>query len=254
MKKLFVFLSLCILFFGCTKNYGDPTTKHYPISSSFTELRVSNAFQVIASDEVTDVVVTVDDLAHNNVVVKVIDGKLHIGFKPSTRYNGSTPKAVIPATADLRSIELSGASSFTGDLNGNNVDIELSGASSFIGHLNGHDADIDLSGSSRFEGILVHADDIDMDLSGASLALFHGVCQNKMDINLSGASQLDASLLETPSVGGSMSGASIADVTVCSNLNVSLSGASKLIYGLSYPDCNPNVNCPCSGGSTVRPR
>ena len=233
MKKTIILLSLCALFFGCTKDWGTPTTRNYPINGAFTELDVSNAFHVTVSDEVTDVVVTVGELAQDGVYVRVVDGELQIGFRPNTMYNG-TATAIIPATANLRSVELSGASTFTGDLNG-------------------HDVDIDLSGASHFHGS-VDADEIDLDLSGASKAVMSGFCQEKMDVDLSGASTLEASLLETPSVYGSLSGASTADVTVCSNLNVSLSGASTLIYGLVSPDCNPYINCPCTGSSTVRPR
>ena len=233
MKKTIILLSLCALFFGCTRDWGTPVTRNYPINCAFTELDVSNAFQVTVSDEVTDVVITVGELAQDRVYVRVIDGELQIGFRPHTNYNG-TAIAIIPATANLRSVELSGASSFTGNLNA-------------------HDVDIDLSGASHFRGNVV-ADEIDLDLSGASKAVMSGFCQEKMDIDLSGASILEAALLETPSVFGSLSGASSADVTICSNLNVSLSGASTLIYGLVSPDCNPYINCPCSGASTVRPR
>jgi hypothetical protein len=234
MKKTLIMISLCALFFGCTKDWGNPTTRNYPIDGAFTELDVSNAIHVTVSDQVTDVVVTVDDMAHENVVIKVVNGRLHIGFKPNTWYNGTKAVAVIPATKNLRDIDLSGASSFTGDLNG-------------------HDVDIDLSGASYFQGS-VEADKIDLDLSGASKAVMNGFCTEKMDIDISGASTLNASLLETPSVFGDLSGASTADVTICSHMNVSLSGASTLIYGLVSPDCNPVINCSCTGASTYRPR
>ena len=234
MKKTLIMISLCALLFGCTKDWGVPTTRNYPINGAFTELDVSNAFQVTVSDQVTDVVVTVDDMAHEKVVVKVVNGKLQIGFKPNTWYNGTKAVAVIPATDNLRGIELSGASSFTGNLNG-------------------HDVDIDLSGASHYQGS-VDADEIDLDLSGASKAVMSGFCLEKMDVDISGASTLNASLLETSSVFGDLSGASTADVTICSNLKVNLSGASTLIYGLISPDCNPVIDCPCSGASTIRPR
>ena len=233
MKKTIIMLSLCALFFGCTKDWGSPVTKNYPVNGSFTGLDVSNAFKVTVSDEVTDVVVTVGELAHDRVIVKVTNGELQIGFKPNTRYNG-TAKAVIPANANLS-------------------DLDLSGASSFVGELNGHDVDIDLSGASTFRGN-VDAEKINLDISGASNAFINGHCQNKMEIDLSGASTLKAANLNAQSVSGQMSGASDADVTVCSSLNVELSGASTLTYGLISPDCNPYVNCPCSGSSTVRPR
>lgn len=232
MKNIVILLSLSIFFFGCTKDWGTPATKNYPINGAYTKLDVSNAFDVTVSDQVTDVVVTVGELAHDRVVVKVVDGELLIGFKPNTNYSGKA-KAVIPA-AVLRKLDLSGASSFTGDLRGEDVDIELSGASTYRG--------------------TVEATELDIDLSGASDAILSGACQTKMEIDLSGASTLKAANLSAMSVYGEMSGASDADVTVCSDLNVELSGASTLTYGTSSEDCHPVVNCSTSGASTVQPR
>ena len=232
MKNIVILLSLSLLFFGCTKDWGTPVTKNYPINGAYTKLDVSNAFDVTVSDQVTDVVVTVGELAHDRVVVRVVDGELQIGFKPNTNYSGKA-KAVIPATV-LRKLDLSGASSFTGDLRGDDVDIELSGASTYRG--------------------TVEATELDIDLSGASDAILSGACQTKMEIDLSGASTLKAANLSAMSVFGEMSGASDADVTVCSDLNVELSGASTLTYGTSSEDCHPVVNCSTSGASTVQPR
>ena len=242
MKNIFIMLSISILFFGCTKDWGNPATRNYPVNAPYTKLDVSNAFEVTVSDQVTDVVVTVGELAQERVVVRVVDGELQIGFKPNTRYNGKAT-AVIPATM-IRDLELSGASSFTGDLqcgNGyysdNTVDIELSGASTFRGRIEGQELEIDLSGASE-----------------AFIEGFTPTSLTKMDIDLSGASTLKAPFLYTESVYGEMSGASNADVTVCSALNVELSGASTLTYGTSSEECHPNVNCPASGGSVVKPR
>lgn len=233
MKNIVILLSLSLLFFGCTKDWGTPVTKNYPTNGAYTKLDVSNAFEVTVSDQVTDVVVTVGDLAHERVVVKVVNGELQIGFKPNTRYNGKAT-AVIPANPILNDIDLSGASSFTGDLIG-------------------HDVDIDLSGASKYRGF-VDADGISLDLSGASVADIQGFCQNKMNIDLSGASILNAANLAATSVFGEMSGASNADVTICSQLNVDLSGASTLTYGTYSDECHPNINCPASGSSVVKPR
>lgn len=236
MKNIIILLSLVTLLFGCTRDWGVPVTRNYPVNAPYTKLDVSNAFEVTVSDQVTDVVVTVGELAQERVVVRVVDGELQIGFKPNTFGFQPNAKAVavIPANANLSDLELSGASSFTGDLRGADVDIDLSGASTYRG--------------------TVEATELDIDLSGASDAIIHGVCQTKMDIDLSGASTLKAADLSAMSVYGEMSGASDADVTVCSALNVDLSGASELTYGIISDDCKPVVNCPASGGSTVRPR
>lgn len=247
-----ILFSLSILFFGCAKEWGNPTTKNYPVNGSFTELEVSDAFEVTVSDQVNDVVVTVGEKAHAYVIVKVVNGELQIGLKPGTLYTGKAT-AVIPANPNLKGIDLSGASSFTGNLNSHDVDLDLSGASLFNGNVEADALDLDLSGSSHFNGT-VDADALDLDISGASEVQINGFCQNKMKINITGASNLKAAALETQSVVGTMSGASNADVTVCTLLNVELSGACNLTYGVVSADCHPDINCPSTGGSTVRPR
>lgn len=251
MKQTLIMLSMCFLFFGCTRDWGSPTTKNYPINGTYTGLDVSDAFQVTVSDQVNDVVVTVGNLAHPRVIVKVKEGKLHIGFKPHTTYNG-VATAVIPASI-IRDLELSGASSFKGDLSGNEVDIDLSGASFFKGNIVAHDVAFDLSGASTCESN-VETDELDIELSGASSAILNGLCQSNMELEISGASKLEAAHINAPSIHGNMSGASNADVTCCTSLNVELSGASTLTYGTYSDECHPNINCPASGGSVVRPR
>ena len=251
MKQTLIMLSMCFLFFGCTRDWGTPTTRNYPINGTYTGLDVSSAFQVTVSDQVNDVVVTVGNLAHPRVIVKVKEGKLHIGFKPHTTYNG-VASAVIPASI-IRDLELSGASSFKGDLSGNEVDIDLSGASFFKGNIVAHDVAFDLSGASTCESN-VETDELDIELSGASSAILNGLCQSNMELEISGASKLEAAHINAPSIHGNMSGASNADVTCCTSLNVELSGASTLTYGTYSDECHPNINCPASGGSVVRPR
>lgn len=251
MKQTLIMLSMCVLFFGCTRDWGSPTTKNYPINRSYTGLEVSSAFQVTVSDEVNDVVVTVGNLAHPRVIVKVKEGKLHIGFKPHTTYNGLAT-AVIPASV-IRDLELSGASSFTGNLGGDKVEIDLSGASSFNGNIDARDLDFEISGASTCVSF-IETKNLDIELSGASTATIEGRCWDRMEMELSGASHLNAIGLDATDVHGTMSGASDADVTCCSNLNVELSGASTLTYGTYSNECHLNINCPASGGSVVRPR
>ena len=234
MKKTLTMLSLCVLLVGCTnmKNWGPPVTWNYPVNGTFTGLDVSGPFEVMVGDMKGNVVVTVGEQAHNRVIVEVRNGKLHIGFKPHTQYNG-TATAVIPA-AVLRDLDLSGAAKFSGGLNGENVEMDLSGASIFEGSVT----------AAKFS----------VDLSGASDAYIFGSCETNMKIDLSGASTLEAFGLNTDAVSGDMSGASKAEVTCCSSLKVDLSGASNLIYGTLSDDCHPVVNCPCSGVSNVSPR
>lgn len=232
MKHTLLLLSLCALCAGCMKDYGTPTTESYPVNGDYTALEASYAFQVTVSDQVSEVQVTVGELAQDLVKVYVKDNTLHIGFKWGTLYNG-TATAVIPANARLSELDLSGASSFTGDLSAAYVGIELSGVS----HYNGN----------------IDADKLDFEISGASTATVSGRCESTMDVELSGASTLNASLLEAAVVEGELSGASMADVCCSQRLEVELSGASTLIYAI-VPGSSPIVNCHTSGGSQVRMR
>ena len=251
MKKTLIMLSLCFLFFGCNRDWGNPTSRNYPINGNYAKLEICGAFEVEVSDQVSDVVVTVGDLAHEKVLVKVTDGWLHIGFEPNTNYTG-VAKAIIPASI-LYELKLSGASSLTGDLDGENVKIGLSGASIYRGNVSANIVHFDLSGASTFNGE-IDAYKIFMNLSGASIATTNGTCHTLMEINLSGASRLNAANLDAPMVQGIMSGGSFADVTCCSSLNVELSGGSTLVYGIVSDGCLPVINCPSSGGSIVKPR
>ena len=251
MKRIFIMLFICILFVGCTKDWGRPTTRDYPIDGIYNGLDVSDAFQVTMSDQVNNVVVTVNERAHERVLVEVKNGKLHIGFKPNTRYDDPAT-AVIPANTILE-LNLSGASSFTGNLEVDQLDINLSGASIYSGNISAEKVHLNLSGASTYTGSM-DAYKIFTNLSGASTITTNGIGHTFMEIDLSGASHLNAVGLNAPTIFGGMSGGSFADVTCCSSLEVELSGGSTLTYGTVSDDCHPVINCPCTGGSTVGPR
>ena len=260
MKKHFLIpaaLLFCAAFVGlfasCSKYYGEPTTQNYPINGSYTKLDVSHAFDVTVSDAVTQAIVTVPEDLHSKLKLEVKNGTLYIGFTRSWIVAGSDCTVILPPNAQLKDLELSGASSFTGNLQGVTSDIELSGASDFYGNVTASDVDFEISGASSYNGI-VACDEVDVDLSGSSTLTIQGACSGKMEMGVSGASQVKASGFDTDAVTGSLSGSSDADVTVCSLLKVNVSGASDLTYGTSSSDCHPTVNCQVSGSSSVNAR
>lgn len=233
MKKSIILLALCLAFCGCSKDYGVPTTQYYPIHGFYDGLEISDAFDVTVSDQVDDVEITVGELAHSRVIAEVVRGTLRIGFEGFTFYRG-VPKAVIPARNPVSFLNLSGASSYIGDVVGRNVEINLSGASLCRAY--------------------VETDLLDIHLSGASTANLQGFSSATMIIEESGASQLRAFDLTSSAVEGTMSGASTAEVNCCSALRVDLSGASHITYQTLSRTCHPIIDCPVSGGSTVRER
>lgn len=249
-----VFLAaLAGLFTSCSKYYGEPTTEHYTIDGAYTKLDVSHAFDVTVSDAVSNAVVTVPEDLHKKVKVKVKDGTLYIGFTSSWIVTSGECAVVLPRNAQLKDLELSGASSFRGDLQGLSSDIEISGASQFYGSVLAADVDFEISGASKAD-CMVSADEVDADISGASNVTLQGACTGSMDIDVSGASDLNARLFDTDVVKGELSGSSDADVTVCSRIAVAVSGSSRLTYGAASSDCHPTFACTMSGSSTVTPR
>lgn len=256
-KKILIPAVLLAAFAGlvtsCSKYYGDPVTQNYAISGNYSKLDVSHAFDVTVSDDVTEAVVTVPERLHGKLKIRVKEGVLEIGFKSNLTVSGRQCTVVLPRNTQLRDLELSGASTFRGDLQGGESDIEISGASEFYGNVTATDVEFDISGSSTYKGA-VSCDKVDVELSGSSNATLSGACTGTMDIHVSGSSKLDAIYFDTDAVTGSLSGSSDADVTVCNRIAVSVSGASDLTYGTSSIGCRPTYGCTTSGSSSVTPR
>lgn len=250
---LFFCAAFAGMFASCSKYYGEPTTMNYPVNGSYTKLDVSHAFDVTVSSDVTEAVVTVPEDLHSKLKLEVKDGTLYIGFTRSWIVTSDECKVVLPVNAQLKDLELSGASTFHGDLNGESSDIELSGASDFYGNVMASEVDFEISGASDYKGSVL-CNGAEVNLSGASSATIQGACIGTMEIEVSGSSKLHAIDFSTDAVTGSLSGSSDADVTVCSRIAVSVSGSSDLTYGTSSPDCSPTFACTLSGSSTATPR
>ena len=222
-------LALFIGLVSAINAHAQSATVHYPVTGPFVAVKVHSAFNVKVSDQVSDVVVTIDQKAQPKVVVKVEDGILTIGVKGPTRYKGKAV-AVIPAPEHLYGVNLSGASSFRGNLAGELVKVILSGASTFVGNID--------------------ADELKVEASGASTLKADGACGD-MKMTVSGASSILAGNLLADTVKGEVSGASHVDISCASLLKVEASGASHVSY---HPAAGstPQVNCVTSGASTVK--
>lgn len=253
-KKVLPSIALATaLMTACTVDFGEPVTQHYSIDGQYTELKVSHAFDVTVSDDVTDAVVTAGEKLHSKIRVEVKNGTLYIGLKKNLVLGSTECTVVLPRNSQLEDLDLSGASSFKGDIQGRDCEVDLSGASSFKGNVTGDEVSFDISGASSYIGSIM-TDQMDVDLSGASTMTANGECTGTMDIEISGSSDIVGERLNTSVLTGEISGSSDVDVNVCDRIQVSISGSSTLIYGLSSPECHPQVDCHTSGSSTVRPR
>ena len=251
MKKTGLMLfALCVMFAACQKDDNNGITVSYPVTDNYTALDVSNAFDVVVCDTVNMAMVTVRGGEHKNVIFKVEKGTLKIGFKSSlfNWYHGPA-KVLLPRNSALCEVELSGASSFRGDLQGDKIELDVSGASDFFGNLLGSEVNIDLSGASSFAGE-INAENVELEISGSSVVKSVGSCTGLLDMEVSGSSDVDAFGLECRSVTAKLSGSSNARISCCESLTGTISGSSDLYYK-ALPGCQPVVNCSTSGSSEV---
>ena len=251
MKKTGLMLfALCMMFAACQKDDSNAIVVSYPVTDNYTALDVSNAFDVVVCDTVSEAKVTVRGGEHRNVIFKVEKGTLKIGFKSGLfNWHHGPAKVLLPRNSALCEVELSGASSFRGNLQGDKIELDVSGASDFFGDLLGSEVNIDLSGASSYAGE-IDADDVELEISGSSVVKSVGSCTGQLEMEVSGSSDVDAFGLECRSVTAKLSGSSSARISCCESLTGTISGSSDLYYKV-LPGCNPVVNCNTSGSSEV---
>ena len=257
MKKYLAILSVVVLFAfcSCSKFAGEPISKDFSISGTYTELEVEDAFDVTVSDAATQITITAGEYVMPNVVVETVENTLKIYLKGWHSNRGTDMTVILPYNANLTSVDLSGASEFHSEygLEGNKVEVELSGASGFYCDIDADKVDIDMSGASDFFGDIladeiemdltgsskikgyVEALDLDLEMSGASEATLEGQV-DMLKINLSGASDIKKTVdgnrygFACNQCEGSMSGASNVYIHCDGTIKVNLSGASDLHY------------------------
>lgn len=257
MKKHLIILSTLVLFAfcSCSKFAGEPISKDFSISGTYTELEVEDAFDITVSDVATQITVTAGEYVMPNVVVETVENTLKIYLKGWHSNRGTDMTVILPYNAALTSVELSGASGFHSEfgLEGNKVEVELSGASDFYCDIDADEVDIDLSGASDFFGDIladeiemdltgsskikgyVEAFDLDLEMSGSSEATFEGQV-DMLKINLSGASDINKTIngnrygFACNQCEGTMSGASNVFIHCDGTIKVNLSGSSDLYF------------------------
>lgn len=255
MRRLIFVLSTIVLFAfcSCTEPAGDPITKEFEITGTYTELDVSGGFNVTVSDAATQITVTTGENVMPKVVVELVGQTLRIYVKPVYVTGLYELNVVLPYNADLKSVNLSGASSFQSAhaLNGLKAEVDLSGSSSFYCDLDADLVNVDLSGSSTIESY-VNAMDFNLNMSGASDATLTGHV-TMLNLSLSGTSHLISRVIENKyslvcgNCKGELSGSSSAYIHCDGNIIVDLSGASDLHYS-GDADTSGSTT---SGGSNI---
>ena len=238
MKNFFIAISTIVLLTlcACSKWAGDPITQSFSIEGTYTELDIEDAFTVVVSDTVDQVVITAGENVMPKVKVINDNGLLQIYLKGWTTNRGTDLKAIIPYSPDLNKVGLHGASDFHSDfpLRASKVKVDLSGASDFHADIEADNVVADLSGSADISGNIT-AQTLSLDLSGSSDAALVGQVSN-LKIDFSGSSSLKRQFngnqyaLACNNCEGSMSGSSDGYIHCDGSIIVKLSGSSDLHY------------------------
>lgn len=208
--------AVIIAFTSCDKVIqpsGNVTIEDHTFSG-FDAIDISDAFTAFISlnADGESVRIEADDNIHQYIDVKMIGDRLYIGVEKNYNINGpATLRAIIGTNRTQEGLYISGASRMvvSDTLNAPRCRIEASGASQFEGTVNVSELSANASGAS-FMDFSGSAGDANVDLSGASNMRGFDFTVADLDIRLSGAS--------------------VAEVKVDDAIIVNASGASTLRY------------------------
>jgi hypothetical protein len=190
---------------------GTVTTK--PVTgSSFSKIEVGDAFDVnLTVGDADQAIVRVDDNLVDHLDVGVTGETLHLSLKPRTSVRSATLHADVTVRS-LSDIEVSGAGQvhLSGAVTGQRLSLMVSGAGGLDGTIRVGEANVELSGASRAK------------LAGTA---------GHLVVKESGASDLEADQLQAEDLTVNLSGASTATASVTNTVSAKLSGASSLRYG-----------------------
>ena len=251
-KALFILLifnfqfSIFNLAASATEKNPKSNTRSYPIDGAYQKLVATSGFDITFSDTAKAAIVTVPESVHKLLVVEVSKGTLRLAIRGKVKLK-ERPTVVLPRNTQLKAIELTnGVSLEAGKMTCEEMAIYLDDGASFRGDITAKVVDIAQAGASNFYGVF-YADNIGLNLRGASKAELRGKCLKKMSLKLREASTLDAEKLETRRIEGSLGDASNAVVWCTESIRVPVDDASHLVY-IGHPRI---VECPTGAMSTV---
>jgi len=226
---------------------GDVLTREMEYRD-FNNLEISHAFRAeISHADSFSVSITADENMMEYLDVRQRGDTLYIGLKSGYSYVSTTHRATV-TMPELRRLELSGAS--RGKMNGFSsaqpLSLNISGASSLeLNDITAGDSKFNVSGASKVSGSIQTADS-GLGVSGAGSVGLNGSAEDII-AEASGASTMELDDFRVNNAKVELSGASRATVNVSGQLDVDLSGASRLSYSGSPTLGEVTV----SGGSTL---
>lgn len=215
----------CMINTVASKNEATST---YEVNTSYKSLKVTNAIRVEYRHDIDTLQIIADSSILSKIKVNYDNEGIEIYASDFRRSYSVT--AIVPASKDLKSIEIGGASSFTsdGEIKAKKLDIKVSGASHFDANIDCQSLEVSVSGASSAEigGKAVNAN---IEVSGASKLSSNGEYLNidYADVDISGAST--AEIICNKNITGEASGASKLSFRGAAKADVSTSGASKAV-------------------------
>ncbi len=218
---------------GHIKGDGQTVERERKVAA-YKALSVRSGLDVEISGDLTGrIVVVADENIQEYVETKVEDGTLKITMRQGYgyRFNGKSPKVIVPNTGQLTAISASGGSDvYTKNttLQGNALSIACSGGSDFKGDINVKTLDVACSGGSDFNAS-VEAERCDLAISGGSDGDLSGYA-NVCSVSVSGGSDFKAHQFVTKDCDLSVSGGSDVDIHCTERLSAKVGGGSDVIY------------------------
>ena len=215
----------CMINTVASKNEATST---YEVNTLYKSLKVRSAIKVEYKQNIDTLQIIADSSILSKIKVNYDEEGIDIYALDFRRSYSVT--AIVPASKELQSIEIGGASSFTsdGDIKAEKLDIEVSGASHFDANIDCQSLEVSVSGASSAEigGKAVNAN---IEVSGASKLSSNGEYLNTdyADVDLSGASTVE--IICNKNITGEASGASKLSFKGAAKADVSTSGASKAV-------------------------
>ena len=216
----------CIINTVASKNEATST---YKVNTSYKSLSVRSAIKVDYRHDIDTLKIIADSSILSKIKVDYDEEGIEIYATDFRRSYNVT--AIVPASKELQSIEIAGASSFSsdGDIKAEKLDIEVSGASKFDANINCQSLKASVNGAS-FASIGGEAVNAEISVSGASKLSSENLntdyATDYADVDISGASK--AEIICNKNITGDVSGASKLSFGGTAKSDVSTSGASKV--------------------------
>ncbi len=219
MKSKISFILLLLIGTLSTSCYKDTirvageVTREEVTISGFTGVKVSDAFHVFISFSETEehIVIEANADVQEYIIAEKRQNNLIVRLKNYTNIKGNATLNVFITTRDLTYFSASGASNITleNPLVVRDAEIDLSGASTFYGEMNVSRLRLDSHGASN------------SDLFGSA---------GRLEASLSGSSELRNLDFRVQNLDIKLSGASDAMLSITESIYIDASGASSLTY------------------------